>query len=68
MMVMMSSMMSSMSQEWKERYGNPREEFSTRNRSSHEMKETSYSDTVPSGNSSSSSRRESRSPPLTSDL
>uniref|UniRef100_A0A3P8WZ08 LMBR1 domain containing 2b n=1 Tax=Cynoglossus semilaevis TaxID=244447 RepID=A0A3P8WZ08_CYNSE len=32
--------------EWKERYGNSREEYSTRNRSSHEMKETSYSDSV----------------------
>ncbi|KAK7895774.1 hypothetical protein WMY93_021099 [Mugilogobius chulae] len=32
--------------EWKERYGNPREEYTTRNRSSHEMKETNYSDTV----------------------
>ncbi|KAM8854140.1 G-protein coupled receptor-associated protein LMBRD2B isoform 1-T1 [Synchiropus picturatus] len=34
--------------EWKERYGNQREEF--RNRSSHEMKETNYSDTVPPAN------------------
>ncbi|XP_055087587.1 G-protein coupled receptor-associated protein LMBRD2B [Periophthalmus magnuspinnatus] len=32
--------------EWKERYGNPREEYTARNRGSHEMKETSYSDTV----------------------
>uniref|UniRef100_A0A3Q0STG2 LMBR1 domain containing 2b n=1 Tax=Amphilophus citrinellus TaxID=61819 RepID=A0A3Q0STG2_AMPCI len=32
--------------EWKERYGNPREDYAARNRSSHEMKETSYSDTV----------------------
>lgn len=32
--------------EWKERYGNPREEYTARNRSSHEMKETNYSDTV----------------------
>ncbi|XP_060950348.1 G-protein coupled receptor-associated protein LMBRD2B [Limanda limanda] len=32
--------------EWKERYGNPREDLAARNRSSHEMKETSYSDTV----------------------
>uniref|UniRef100_A0A4W6EMK4 LMBR1 domain containing 2b n=1 Tax=Lates calcarifer TaxID=8187 RepID=A0A4W6EMK4_LATCA len=32
--------------EWKERYGNPREEYAARNRSSHEMKETSYSDSV----------------------
>lgn len=30
--------------EWKERYGNQREELSARNRSSHEMKETSYSE------------------------
>lgn len=38
-------------QEWKERYGNPREDYTARNRSSHEMKETSYSDTVvPSNN------------------
>lgn len=42
-------------QEWKERYGNPREDYAARNRSSHEMKETSYSDTV----SSSNSRRKS---------
>uniref|UniRef100_A0A669EZC0 LMBR1 domain containing 2b n=1 Tax=Oreochromis niloticus TaxID=8128 RepID=A0A669EZC0_ORENI len=34
--------------EWKERYGNPREDYAARNRSSHEMKETSYSDTVSS--------------------
>lgn len=32
--------------EWKERYGNQREDYTARNRSSHEMKETSYSDTV----------------------
>lgn len=32
--------------EWKERYGNPRDEYTTRNRGSHEMKETNYSDTV----------------------
>uniref|UniRef100_A0A3Q3M7L9 LMBR1 domain containing 2b n=1 Tax=Mastacembelus armatus TaxID=205130 RepID=A0A3Q3M7L9_9TELE len=32
--------------EWKERYGNSREDYTARNRSSHEMKETSYSDTV----------------------
>uniref|UniRef100_A0A3Q3WJ16 LMBR1 domain containing 2 n=1 Tax=Mola mola TaxID=94237 RepID=A0A3Q3WJ16_MOLML len=32
--------------EWKERYGNLREDYTARNRSSHEMKETSYSDTV----------------------
>lgn len=31
-------------QEWKERYGNAREELSARGRNSHEMKETSYSD------------------------
>uniref|UniRef100_A0A7N6B7I5 LMBR1 domain containing 2 n=1 Tax=Anabas testudineus TaxID=64144 RepID=A0A7N6B7I5_ANATE len=31
--------------EWKERYGNQREDYTARNRSSHEMKETSYSDT-----------------------
>uniref|UniRef100_A0A669EPF3 LMBR1 domain containing 2b n=1 Tax=Oreochromis niloticus TaxID=8128 RepID=A0A669EPF3_ORENI len=37
--------------EWKERYGNPREDYAARNRSSHEMKETSYSDTVSSSNS-----------------
>lgn len=38
-------------QEWKERYGNQREDYTARNRSSHEMKETSYSDTmVPSNN------------------
>lgn len=38
-------------QEWKERYGNPRDDYTARNRSSHEMKETSYSDTVaPSNN------------------
>uniref|UniRef100_A0A669DJV0 LMBR1 domain containing 2b n=1 Tax=Oreochromis niloticus TaxID=8128 RepID=A0A669DJV0_ORENI len=36
--------------EWKERYGNPREDYAARNRSSHEMKETSYSDTVSSSN------------------
>ncbi|XP_051906605.1 G-protein coupled receptor-associated protein LMBRD2B [Hippocampus zosterae] len=30
--------------EWKERYGNAREELSARGRNSHEMKETSYSD------------------------
>uniref|UniRef100_A0A8C5G2G9 Uncharacterized protein n=1 Tax=Gouania willdenowi TaxID=441366 RepID=A0A8C5G2G9_GOUWI len=34
--------------EWKERYGNPREEHAARNRNSHEMKETSYSDSVTS--------------------
>uniref|UniRef100_A0A3Q3G3R0 LMBR1 domain containing 2b n=1 Tax=Labrus bergylta TaxID=56723 RepID=A0A3Q3G3R0_9LABR len=32
--------------EWKERYGNSRDDYTARNRSSHEMKETSYSDTV----------------------
>ncbi|XP_065821872.1 G-protein coupled receptor-associated protein LMBRD2B-like [Labrus bergylta] len=32
--------------EWKERYGNSRDDYTTRNRSSHEMKETSYSDSV----------------------
>lgn len=32
--------------EWKERYGNQREELSARNRSSHEMKETSYSEST----------------------
>lgn len=37
-------------QEWKERYGNTREDYTARNRSSHEMKETSYSDTVPPSN------------------
>lgn len=38
-------------QEWKERYGNQREDYSSRNRSVHELKETSYSDTVaPSNN------------------
>lgn len=37
-------------QEWKERYGNQREDYTARNRSSHEMKETSYSDTVPPSN------------------
>eukprot|EP00066_Takifugu_rubripes_P029394 XP_011618660.1 PREDICTED: LMBR1 domain-containing protein 2-B-like [Takifugu rubripes] len=36
--------------EWKERYGNQREEYSSRNRSVHELKETSYSDTVAPGN------------------
>ncbi|XP_044029495.1 G-protein coupled receptor-associated protein LMBRD2B isoform X2 [Siniperca chuatsi] len=37
--------------DWKERYGNQREDYTARNRSSHEMKETSYSDTVtPSNN------------------
>uniref|UniRef100_A0A671VKQ0 LMBR1 domain containing 2b n=1 Tax=Sparus aurata TaxID=8175 RepID=A0A671VKQ0_SPAAU len=37
--------------EWKERYGNQRDDYTARNRSSHEMKETSYSDTVaPSNN------------------
>ncbi|MEQ2188578.1 LMBR1 domain-containing protein 2-B [Goodea atripinnis] len=30
--------------EWKERYGNQREDFTARNRSSHEMKETNYSE------------------------
>uniref|UniRef100_A0A1A7ZV51 LMBR1 domain containing 2b n=1 Tax=Nothobranchius furzeri TaxID=105023 RepID=A0A1A7ZV51_NOTFU len=30
--------------EWKERYGNQRDDFSARNRSNHEMKETSYSE------------------------
>lgn len=44
-------------QEWKERYGNQRDDYAARNRSSHEMKETSYSDTV----NSSSNRRESNS-------
>lgn len=37
-------------QEWKERYGNTREDYTARNRSSHEMKETSYSDAVPPSN------------------
>ncbi|XP_028319046.1 G-protein coupled receptor-associated protein LMBRD2B [Gouania willdenowi] len=37
--------------EWKERYGNPREEHAARNRNSHEMKETSYSDSVTSSSS-----------------
>lgn len=37
-------------QEWKERYGNLREDYTARNRSSHEMKETSYSDAVPPSN------------------
>ncbi|XP_068191245.1 G-protein coupled receptor-associated protein LMBRD2B isoform X2 [Antennarius striatus] len=32
--------------EWKERYGNQREDYSARNMTSHEMKETSYSDSV----------------------
>ncbi|XP_068423085.1 G-protein coupled receptor-associated protein LMBRD2B isoform X2 [Clinocottus analis] len=32
--------------EWKERYGNQRDEHTARNRTSHELKETSYSDTV----------------------
>ncbi|CAG12426.1 unnamed protein product, partial [Tetraodon nigroviridis] len=37
--------------EWKERYGNQREDYSSRNRSVHELKETSYSDAVaPSNN------------------
>lgn len=31
-------------QEWKERYGNQREDLAPRNRSSHEMKETNYSE------------------------
>lgn len=43
-------------QEWKERYGNPREDNVARNRSSHEMKETNYSDTV----NPSTNRRKSR--------
>ncbi|KAK5619405.1 LMBR1 domain-containing protein 2-B [Crenichthys baileyi] len=30
--------------EWKERYGNQREDFTARNRSGHEMKETNYSE------------------------
>ncbi|XP_013888874.1 LMBR1 domain-containing protein 2-B [Austrofundulus limnaeus] len=30
--------------EWKERYGNQRDDFAARNRSSHEMKETNYSE------------------------
>uniref|UniRef100_A0A8D0D6F7 LMBR1 domain containing 2b n=3 Tax=Teleostei TaxID=32443 RepID=A0A8D0D6F7_SANLU len=36
--------------EWKERYGNQREDYTARNRGSHEMKETSYSDTVAASN------------------
>lgn len=32
--------------EWKERYGNSREEYTARNRSSHELKETNFSDSV----------------------
>uniref|UniRef100_A0A668A891 LMBR1 domain containing 2b n=1 Tax=Myripristis murdjan TaxID=586833 RepID=A0A668A891_9TELE len=33
--------------EWKERYGNPRDDYAARNRGTHaEMKETSYSDTA----------------------
>ncbi|CAK6980857.1 G-protein coupled receptor-associated protein LMBRD2B-like [Scomber scombrus] len=36
--------------EWKERYGSQRDDYTARNRSSHEMKETSYSDTVNTNN------------------
>uniref|UniRef100_A0AAQ5Y702 LMBR1 domain containing 2 n=1 Tax=Amphiprion ocellaris TaxID=80972 RepID=A0AAQ5Y702_AMPOC len=46
--------------EWKERYGNPREDFTARNRSSHEMKETSYSDSVASHTRPKYSRSGSR--------
>uniref|UniRef100_A0A3Q1EY10 LMBR1 domain containing 2b n=1 Tax=Acanthochromis polyacanthus TaxID=80966 RepID=A0A3Q1EY10_9TELE len=46
--------------EWKERYGNPREDFAARNRSSHEMKETSYSDSVTSNTRPKYSRSGSR--------
>uniref|UniRef100_A0A673BZM7 LMBR1 domain containing 2 n=1 Tax=Sphaeramia orbicularis TaxID=375764 RepID=A0A673BZM7_9TELE len=47
--------------EWKERYGNPREDYAARNRSSHEMKETNYSDTVnPSTNRPKYSRTGNR--------
>lgn len=49
--------------EWKERYGNPREEYTARNRSSHEMKETNYSDTVnPSTNRQAKYSRSSNRP------
>uniref|UniRef100_A0A8D3E5N2 LMBR1 domain-containing protein 2 n=1 Tax=Scophthalmus maximus TaxID=52904 RepID=A0A8D3E5N2_SCOMX len=41
--------------EWKERYGNQREDVSARNRGIHELKETSYSDTV-----NSSSNRQAK--------
>lgn len=43
-------------QEWKERYESQRDDHAARNRSSHEMKETSYCDSVGAG----SSRREGR--------
>ncbi|RVE66267.1 hypothetical protein OJAV_G00124600 [Oryzias javanicus] len=37
--------------EWKERYESQRDDHAARNRSSHEMKETSYSDSVGAGSS-----------------